>query len=113
MAQIAEDLSAQAALNGHQEPLDHLEEDADAPNEEQVSSYAKVTANNSTWSLELHLFREDNGADFRVEDTQVARLAYGRLHVPEGGMISFDHTYHKKPVLQLKADVKAENLNIT
>ena len=113
MAQIAEDLSAQAALNGHQEPLDHLEEDADAPNEEQLSSYAKVTANNSTWSLELHLFREDNGADFRVEDSQVARLAYGRLHVPEGGMISFDHTYHKKLILELKADVKAADLNIT
>ena len=53
-------------------------------------------------------FRKDKGADFKVEEAHIARL-----HVLEGGMIFFDHTYHKKLVLQLKADVKAENLNIT
>ena len=60
----------------------------DTSKEGQPSSYTKVTANNSTWSLELHLFREDNGADFSIGDYGVvARLAYSRLHLPEGGMI--------------------------
>ena len=127
MATMSEQLDAAAVLTGNQSPLDHLEgakdnnSDSDVELEEVTESPSKTyvevaNTNNAPWWLELHLFREDKGNDFRVEYAHGARLAYGRLHVPKGGMISIDNTacvINKKLMLQLHSWVKAENLNIT
>ena len=121
-AKIAEDLAAEAALNDHQAPLDRngdggAENDdpmeADAPPEDrnQNGSYAQAAANVKT--LDVHLYREDKGSDFNIDEQQMSDLIYKRLLLPYGKLVSVDTTFYQKIVLEIDGSVNIEDLNIT
>ena len=117
LANIPESLAAQAELEHHQEPLDPVPEvEGELPMEEDGENdgprtYAQATVN--TWILELHLVREDKGWDFHITKPELGRLIFKRLLVPAGGLVSYDDSYFKKIVLELKSDVRADQLNVT
>ena len=74
-------------------------------------TYAQAAAN--TWILELHLVREDKGNNYHVTKPELLRLIYKRLRVPVGGLVSYDDCHFKKIILELKAEVRADQLNVT
>ena len=109
-ANIAESLHAH--LENHTEPLGGGEEDEDVPTEDTgPQSYA--AAAKPTWTLEIHLYREDKSSDYNVSEEEMFHLIYKRLGVPAGGLVSIDDTPMRKILLELKTEVTAETLNIT
>ena len=111
-ANIAESLHAQAQLENHTEPLGGGEEDDDVLSEDTgPQSYA--AAAKPTWTLEIHLYREDKSSDYNVSEEEMFHLIYKRLGVPIGGLVSIDDTPMRKILLELKTEVTAETLNIT
>ena len=101
------DLTTNSMLRNHQEPLSNMsmsdieEEGTKSPTRQQVTPVPiYVEAAQGTVMITLHLFREDKTNDYFVSFEEIAKVAFKRLQLPRGSLISADNTPYRKLTLR-------------
>ena len=79
--------------------------------EAEKQSYANAAKD--SWTLELHLYREDNGSDFHISDKELGDLVVKKLGVKKGKCVSADTSPFKKLILEICNSVSSASLNVT
>ena len=129
-AKIAESEAAKAAIQNQQGPTDGTPaddvpgdgdtdgdielEDGDAlVTDEQTEKVSYANAAKNTWTLELHLYREDNGNYFHISDKELGDLVVKKLGVKKGFCKSADTSPYKKIILEIHDSISSGSLNVT
>ena len=127
-ASVAETQDARNALDNVDAPVPTPEQAVDLPgatgeeggDQDQVvdevdgdytRNYNEVAR--GTFTIEIHLYREDRANDFYVSYREVADLAFKRLGLPAGTLAAVDTSPYKKIILEIDGCVEMQKLNIT
>ena len=90
-------------------PQDDSEDDEEP--EAELRTYA--SAANPTYTLDIHLIREDKSNDFHATMDEIKELLEKRLRVPEGALWSVDTSPFKKITIEIHESVPRVRLNLT